>query len=50
MRAVSADRDRGGVLQGRPRLRKLAHVAFWTLLFYGMSAGLGKLLEWAAPR
>ena len=47
---MSTDRDRGGVLGGRPRLRKLAHVVFWTVLFYGMAAGLGKFLEWVAPR
>ena len=38
-----------GVLGGRPWWVKAAHIAFWTLLFYGMSAGLAKFLEWAGP-
>lgn len=38
-----------GVLGNRPRWVKALHIAFWTLLFYGMTAGLAKFLEWVDP-
>ncbi|GAB4260293.1 hypothetical protein [Deferrisoma sp.] len=38
-----------GVLGNRPRWKKALHIAFWTLLFYGMTAGLAKFLEWVDP-
>ncbi len=44
-----SDGRKDGVLGRRPWWVKAAHIAFWTLLFYGMSAGLAKFLEWASP-
>ncbi len=34
-----------GPLGTRSRLRKIAHIVFWTLLFYLLAYGIGKLLE-----
>lgn len=38
-----------GPLQGRSRLRKGAHLALWTALFYLLTVGVAKLAEWASP-
>lgn len=37
-----------GPLGRRPLLTRLAHVAFWTGLFYGLVYGIAKLCEWLA--
>lgn len=38
-----------GPLQGRSRLRRAAHLALWTALFYLLTVGVAKLAEWASP-
>ena len=35
-----------GPLGSRDRLRRLVHIALWTVLFYGLAAGIGKFLDW----
>lgn len=34
-----------GPLGSRSRARKLLHIAFWTVLFYLLAVGIGKLAE-----
>lgn len=39
-----------GPLGRRRKLSRLAHVAFWTALFYLLTYGVAKLSEWLAAR
>jgi hypothetical protein len=38
--------DEQGPMSSRNRMRKIAHVLFWTAVFYGLAVGIGKLAEW----
>jgi hypothetical protein len=33
----------------RTRAGKLAHLLFWTALFYGLAWGIAELAEWLSP-
>ncbi len=39
-----------GPLGHRPLWKKALHVVFWTALFYGLTVGVAKLVEWADAR
>jgi len=39
-----------GPLGSRSATRKLAHIVFWTALFYLMTVGVAKLAEWLGGR